>query len=190
MTDDAVRLVLAIVLILLIGIFLIPLLMMLFMGFQFSMPMMQGMMGDGAHMFGMFIPFWSVFLILLVLLAGVIYLLSTDRGRGLYTREGGRVVVEPVAREEARDDAVERGDEEPEIMRVLKPDERRVVELLIENGGVMLQKDLRWELGMNRVQIHRILERLEERNIIVRRSVGNTNEVRLADWLMKRYKRE
>ncbi len=187
MTDDAVRLVLAIVLILLLGIFLIPLVMMLFMGFQFSMPMMQGMMGDGAHMFGMFIPFWSVFLILLVLLAGVIYLLSTDRGRGLYTREGGRVVVESTPEGGANKASDEGSEEEPEIMRVLKPDERRVVELLIENGGVMLQKDLRWELGMNRVQIHRILERLEERNIIVRRSVGNTNEVRLADWLMERY---
>ncbi len=189
MTDDAVRLVLAIVLILLLGIFLIPIVMMLFMGFRFSMPMSPWMMDEGPHMFGMFIPFWSVFLILLVLLAGVIYLLSTDRGRGLYTREGGRVVVESTP-EEASKASDEGGEEEPEIMRVLKPDERRVVELLIENGGVMLQKDLRWELGMNRVKIHRILERLEERNIIVRRSVGNTNEVRLADWLMERYNKK
>jgi len=158
------------------------------MGFGLSMPMMPWMMNEGPHMFGMFIPFWSIFLILLVLLAGVIYILTTDRGRGLYTKEGRRVVVEePLASEPPASPAGD--EEEPDIFKVLKPDERRVVELLIRNGGVMLQKDLRWELGMNRVQIHRVLERLEERNIVVRRSVGNTNEVRLADWLLERYSR-
>jgi len=72
------------------------------------------------------------------------------------------------------------------ILRVLKEDERRVVEALIEEGGTMLQKDIRWKLGLSRVKIHRILARLAERGIVTAEKHYNTNKITLADWLLKK----
>jgi uncharacterized membrane protein len=71
------------------------------------------------------------------------------------------------------------------ILRVLKEDEKRVVEVLIEEGGTMLQKDIRWKLKLSRVKIHRILSRLAERGIVTAEKHYNTNKITLVDWLMK-----
>lgn len=73
-----------------------------------------------------------------------------------------------------------------DLLRVLKPDEKRVVELLIENNGKMLQKEIRWSLGYTRLKTHRIIEGLVERNIVKRRKVGSTNEIILSEWIMER----
>jgi uncharacterized membrane protein len=72
------------------------------------------------------------------------------------------------------------------ILRVLKEDEKRVVEALIEEGGTMLQKDIRWKLKLSRVKIHRILSRLAERGIVKAEKHYNTNKITLVDWLMKK----
>jgi predicted HTH transcriptional regulator len=71
------------------------------------------------------------------------------------------------------------------ILRVLKEDEKRVVEVLIDEGGIMLQKDIRWKLKLSRVKIHRILSRLAERGIVKAEKHYNTNKITLVDWLMK-----
>lgn len=71
------------------------------------------------------------------------------------------------------------------ILRVLKEDEKRVVEVLIEEGGTMLQKDIRWKLKLSRVKIHRILSRLAERGIVKAEKHHNTNKITLVEWLIK-----
>ena len=70
------------------------------------------------------------------------------------------------------------------VLRVLKKDEATVIEALSNEGGVMLQKDIRWKTGYSRVKIHRILTRLAERGIVSATKHYNTNKITLADWLI------
>jgi len=72
------------------------------------------------------------------------------------------------------------------IMKILKPDERRVIELLLENDGKMLQRDIRWEAGFTRLKTHRIINRLIERKIIKKIPRGSTNLIILEDWLINK----
>jgi uncharacterized membrane protein len=65
----------------------------------------------------------------------------------------------------------------------LKPDEKKVLEVLIANDGKYLQKYIRKEAGLSRLKVHRILSRLAERGMVSLKKSGNTNEVVLADWL-------
>ena len=70
------------------------------------------------------------------------------------------------------------------VLRVLKEDERKVIEAIVAEGGTMLQKDIRWKTGFSRVKTHRILVRLAERGIVSAEKHYNTNKITLADWLM------
>ncbi len=69
------------------------------------------------------------------------------------------------------------------VYKTLKPDEKRVLEVLTANGGKYLQKYIRKEAGLSRLKVHRILARLAERGVVSLKKSGNTNEVILADWL-------
>lgn len=71
------------------------------------------------------------------------------------------------------------------VMKVLKPEERKVIEAIMKKGGKALQKEIRRETGFSRLKLHRIVQRLAERGIIKVREVGNTNELTIADWLKK-----
>lgn len=68
-------------------------------------------------------------------------------------------------------------------LRLLEPDERRVVEALIAAGGTMLQKDISHELGFTRVKTHRVMVRLLRRGVVTAEKYYNTNRIELADWL-------
>lgn len=70
------------------------------------------------------------------------------------------------------------------VLRVLKDDEKKVIETLVAEGGTMLQKDIRWKTGFSRVKTHRILYRLAERGIVTAEKHYNTNRITLAEWLM------
>ncbi len=69
------------------------------------------------------------------------------------------------------------------VLRVLNEDERKVIEILVAEGGTMLQKDIRWKTGLSRVKTHRILFRLAKRGIVSAEKHYNTNRITLADWL-------
>ena len=69
------------------------------------------------------------------------------------------------------------------VMRVLKDDERKVVELLVSSGGKILQRDIARQTGFSRVKTHRILYRLSVRGVVVAKKYYNTYEIMLADWL-------
>lgn len=87
------------------------------------------------------------------------------------------------AREETNNE--DRGYSKPmEIaIRLLAPDERRVVDSLVKAGGAMLQKDISWELGFSRVKTHRVLVKLLRRGVVTAEKYYNTNRIQLADWL-------
>ena len=72
------------------------------------------------------------------------------------------------------------------VMRVLRDDERRIVELLVNSGGKMLQRDLGRQAGFSRVKTHRILYRLATRGVVTAEKHYNTYEITLADWLFPR----
>lgn len=179
MSEEFMKSFLIIILVIFLLILGIPMFMMLFMGWGTAPTtggMMNGMMGMGVHMFNMFIPFWLFLFFFIIILAGLVYMVSQKSYREAET-PAPKYYSQPTTESKL----------EPDIFKVLRPDEKMVVDLLIKNGGRMLQKDLRWELGMNRVQIHRIIERLEERNIVSKKPVGNTNEIVLADWIVENY---
>ncbi|MCP8304594.1 MAG: hypothetical protein H3Z50_03870 [archaeon] len=70
------------------------------------------------------------------------------------------------------------------VLRVLKDDEKKVVELLMNAGGKMLQRDISRKTGFTRVKTHRILYRLSTRGIVTAKKYYNTYQIALADWLL------
>jgi len=72
------------------------------------------------------------------------------------------------------------------VKRVLKDDERKIVELIIASGGTMLQRDIARQSGFSRVKTHRILYRLSQRGIVVAEKHYNTYEITLAEWLFSK----
>ena len=71
-------------------------------------------------------------------------------------------------------------------MRTLKPDERKVFEVLLRHNGVYLQK-LKSQTGMSRLQVHRVVSSLAERGPVNVKPNGNTNEVALIGWLKETF---
>jgi len=71
------------------------------------------------------------------------------------------------------------------VRRTLTADENKILEVIENHGGKYLQKYLRKEAGLSRLKTHRILARFAKRGLVTLEKVGNTNEVRLADWLKK-----
>jgi hypothetical protein len=71
------------------------------------------------------------------------------------------------------------------LLRTLKPDERKVLEVLAAHDGTYLQKYVSKESGLSKLRTHRIVARFVERGIVTASKSGNTNEVSLADWLKK-----
>ena len=55
----------------------------------------------------------------------------------------------------------------------------------MSHKGKYLQKYIRKEAGLSRLKTHRVVARLAERGLITLEKTGNTNEVRLAEWLKK-----
>lgn len=69
-------------------------------------------------------------------------------------------------------------------LRLLNPSEKLVVEALIEKGGEMLQKDIHYELDLSRVQAHRTVQSLTQRELVTVEDHFNTKKIVLADWLI------
>jgi hypothetical protein len=69
------------------------------------------------------------------------------------------------------------------VLKTLKPDERRVMEVLMAHQGRYLQKYISKEAGLSKLKTHRIVARFSERGIVTVVRKGNTNEVTLAPWL-------
>ena len=69
------------------------------------------------------------------------------------------------------------------VLKTLTEEERKVVEVLKAHEGKYLQKYIRKEAGLSRLQTHRVVARLAERGIVTLEKTGNTNTVLLANWL-------
>jgi uncharacterized membrane protein len=70
------------------------------------------------------------------------------------------------------------------VLRTLKPEERKVVNVLDAHGGKYLQKFVTKEAGLSRLKTHRVVASLSERGIVQVEKRGNTNEVSLVKWFL------
>ncbi len=64
-------------------------------------------------------------------------------------------------------------------VRLLDGDERRMMRVIVEAKGDLLQRDLVRITAFSDAKVSRLLDRLEERGLIVRERHGMTNRVRL-----------
>ena len=69
------------------------------------------------------------------------------------------------------------------VLKTLREDEQKILEVLMNHDGKYLQKYIRKEAGLSRLKTHRVIARLAERGIVTLQKTGNTNEVHIADWL-------
>jgi len=63
------------------------------------------------------------------------------------------------------------------IMSGFDPDEKRVLEKIIEADGTVFQSDIVEKTGLAKVKVTRILDRLEGKNLVERKRRGMTNVV-------------
>ncbi len=70
------------------------------------------------------------------------------------------------------------------VLRLLKDDERQVVEILAKSGGVAYQRDLQHAIGFSKVKTHRVIARLAERRLVDVTPAGKTNQIRIPSWLV------
>lgn len=68
------------------------------------------------------------------------------------------------------------------IMRILKPEELRVINVIRDAGGMIRQSDITRHTNFSRLKVHRIIARLAERGIIRVERSGKTNNIYLAEW--------
>jgi uncharacterized membrane protein len=59
------------------------------------------------------------------------------------------------------------------ILKVLPEDERAIIEILVK------EKRMEQESGLSKVKVSRTLSKLEQRNIIEKKPLGNTNLIKL-----------
>lgn len=70
-------------------------------------------------------------------------------------------------------------------LKILRGPTKKVLEIIVNNKGEVLQKDLYFETGFSKAKISRTLEKLELRNIIQRKQYGSTKKITLSDWMKK-----
>ena len=71
------------------------------------------------------------------------------------------------------------------VSKTLTDEERKIITVLNAHQGKYLQKYIKNETGLSRLQTHRIIARLADRGIVSLEKTGNTNQVYLASWLQK-----
>lgn len=70
------------------------------------------------------------------------------------------------------------------LLRALKPDEKRVVQVLRLHGGSYVQKFVTQEAQLSRLKTHRVVAALAERGVVNVEKRGNSNQVTLAKWFL------
>jgi len=66
------------------------------------------------------------------------------------------------------------------LLRFLSPEEKKLVNALIESNGKVLQAEITRLPGMTKVKSHRVVQRLVDRGVIETVSLGKTNIVRFS----------
>lgn len=61
------------------------------------------------------------------------------------------------------------------VVKILPPDERKIVTILLENNNSIEQNKLVALSGFNKVKISRLVAELEQREVVKKTNLGNTN---------------
>jgi uncharacterized membrane protein len=64
------------------------------------------------------------------------------------------------------------------LLRFLSPEEKKLVGALIDNKGKVLQAEITRLPGMSKLKSHRVVQKLLDKGVIEKDSVGKTNVVR------------
>jgi uncharacterized membrane protein len=155
---------------------------------QSSNDFMSGMMGQmmggigGATMSGSTVPYYlwvfpTVFSLLMILgLAGLIYFSIVPE-----IKLSSQFVTVP-------ESSISKGTPQSKrlstVESTMKPDEKKVLEILSAKGGKYLQKHISKEANLSRLKTHRIISGFAERGIVTVHPFGNTNEIAISEWIL------
>ncbi|MCR4335142.1 MAG: hypothetical protein NUV57_01245 [archaeon] len=67
------------------------------------------------------------------------------------------------------------------ILKLLNSDEKKLVNLLLENKGKILQAEVTRLPGMTKVKSHRVVQKLIDRGVLEKESVGKTNVLKFTE---------
>ncbi len=79
--------------------------------------------------------------------------------------------------------ANKKSDIAPLALKLLGGDERKLYKHISDSGGEILQKDLILETGLDKAKVTRLLNKLEQKGLILRIKHGMTNRIVLKDPL-------
>lgn len=111
------------------------------------------------------VVFWGIFILIAALIAGIAaaYILLA------------RAQPEPAP----AGDATSAPELQDLAIRLLDGDERRLLRIIVEAKGDILQRDLVRITTFSDAKVSRLLDRLQERGLVVRERMGMANRVRL-----------
>jgi len=147
--------------------------------------MMGGMMGhndgtSGGFPFGMTLSLVGVLFVVVLLV-----LLYLARSREVTYVQPQPVAYHQPAMPEGSTSSVTEDDMQKLTLRLLNGDERRIFRRIHEAGGEVLQKDLVAEGTFSKAKVTRLLDKLENKGLVVRERYGSTNRVRIQKDLGK-----
>jgi hypothetical protein len=65
------------------------------------------------------------------------------------------------------------------ILKMLEPEERRVINKIVENEGKVQQAEITYIEGYTKVKAHRIVERLVQKGILTKEAMGKMRLIRI-----------
>jgi len=68
---------------------------------------------------------------------------------------------------------------------LLMPDEKKVIDVLRKNNYTLAQSKIAYESGLNKVQVHRVIKRLETKGLVEKHEYGLTNKIVLKKELIE-----
>lgn len=145
--------------------------------------MMGGMMGHNNNTgfpLGTTISLVGILLVVVIL---VLMVLGRDREVS-HVQPQPAAYYQPAVPQESTTSATE-DDMQKLTLRLLSGDERRLFRRIHEAGGEVLQKDLVAEGTFSKAKVTRLLDKLENKSLVVRERYGSTNRVRIPKDLGK-----
>lgn len=130
--------------------------------------------------------FWGIFILIVALILGIsaayVLLTKAQAGEAAEPRAKG----EPAPPEPATAEREPLPEASALILQLLDGDERRIYRAIVHSGGRILQQEIVRLTTFSDAKVSRLLDRLEERGVVVRERHGMTNRVRLSDaWREK-----
>ncbi len=124
--------------------------------------------------------FWGIFILIVALILGIAgaYVLLTRVRGGESLRSSADLQIATKSDPDAVGSSRLPGLEDLAI-RLLDGDERRLMRVIVQARGDILQRDLVRLTSFSDAKVSRLLDRLEERGLVVRERHGMTNRVRL-----------